>query len=208
MKDDFQVALFDLDGVVLDTESQYSTFWGSIGRDYHPETPDFADQIKGQTLTQILDRWFDGQQKLQEAVVARLVRFEEQMHFPYITSAQAYLNLLRAKGVQMAVVTSSNQPKMKQVHRQHPELQTLFDVILTSEDFTASKPAPDCYLLGARHFGVSPKECVVFEDSLNGLRSGRDAGCYVVGLTTTLPRKVVTPLADCVINDFTDLLPA
>ena len=45
-----KAALFDLDGVVFDTESQYSVFWGMIGREYHPEMPDFALRIKGQTL--------------------------------------------------------------------------------------------------------------------------------------------------------------
>lgn len=53
-----KAALFDLDGVVLDTETQYSVFWGMIGKEYHPELPDFALRIKGQTLVQIYDKYF------------------------------------------------------------------------------------------------------------------------------------------------------
>ena len=53
-----KAALFDLDGVVFDTESQYSIFWGMIGREYHPEMPDFEYRIKGQTLVQIYDKYF------------------------------------------------------------------------------------------------------------------------------------------------------
>lgn len=53
-----KAALFDLDGVVFDTESQYSVFWGMIGKEYHPEIPDFAQIIKGQTLVQIYDKYF------------------------------------------------------------------------------------------------------------------------------------------------------
>ena len=53
-----KAALFDLDGVVLDTETQYSVFWGMIGKKYHPEMPDFAQRIKGQTLVQIYDKYF------------------------------------------------------------------------------------------------------------------------------------------------------
>lgn len=53
-----KVALFDLDGVVFETESQYSIFWGMIGREYHPEIPDFEYRIKGQTLVQIYDKYF------------------------------------------------------------------------------------------------------------------------------------------------------
>ena len=54
----FKAALFDLDGVVFDTEPQYSVFWGGICRQYHPEHPGLEHEIKGQTLTQIYDRWF------------------------------------------------------------------------------------------------------------------------------------------------------
>ena len=57
---DFKAALFDLDGVVFDTEPQYSVFWGMICREYHPEHPGLEHEIKGSTLTQIYDRWFSG----------------------------------------------------------------------------------------------------------------------------------------------------
>ena len=51
-------ALFDFDGVVMDTETQYSVFWDEQGRQYHPEIKDFGRVIKGQTLTQIYDKYF------------------------------------------------------------------------------------------------------------------------------------------------------
>ena len=101
------------------------------------------------------------------------------------------------------MVTSSNQAKMAQVYRQHPDFKTLFDAILTSEDFTRSKPDPECYLTGARSLGVAPAECVAFEDSVNGMRSVKRAGIYLVGLVTTNPREVVEKYADELIDDFT-----
>jgi len=199
-----KAALFDLDGVVLDTESQYSTFWGGIGRTYRSAVPDFGNRIKGQTLTQIYDAWFPGEVSLQADITAQLNAFEDEMVFPYIPGVEAFLHELHSKGVPMVIVTSSNQPKMRNALRAHPELPELFNRILTSEDFTASKPAPDCYELAARVVGLPTTECVVFEDSINGLRAARDAGTYVVGLSTTNPSATVAPLADLVINDFTD----
>ncbi|MBQ7442892.1 MAG: HAD family phosphatase [Bacteroidaceae bacterium] len=208
MQQAFKVALFDLDGVVLDTETQYSRFWGAVGRDYHPGVADFAQRIKGQTLVEIFGRWFAGDDAAQAAITHRLNAYEAAMDYPYIKGTRAYVEALRRRGVATAVVTSSNVPKMDNVRRHHPEMAYLFDHIFTSEDVTASKPAPDCYLLGARHFGAAPQECVVFEDSVNGLRAGRAAGCYVVGLATTNPRPVVAALADLVVDDFTSpLLP-
>lgn len=201
-----KAALFDLDGVVLDTESQYSQFWGGIiGREYHPEVPDFGDQIKGQTLTQIYDGWFAGQDALQAVITERLNQFEQQMHFPFIPGFLPVVQALRSAGVATAIVTSSNQPKMRQVYRSQPNLPALFDHVLTSEDFSASKPDPSCYLLAAARCGARPAECVVFEDSINGLKAGRASGAFVVGLATTNPSQVIAPLADLIINDFTDL---
>ena len=58
-------ALFDLDGVIFDTETQYSVYWGEVGRLYHPEVEHFERKIKGQTLTQIYDKWFAGNKEEQ-----------------------------------------------------------------------------------------------------------------------------------------------
>jgi HAD superfamily hydrolase (TIGR01509 family) len=104
--------------------------------------------------------------------------------------------------VKTAVVTSSNKVKMQAVYASHPEFTSLFDAILTSEDFAESKPSPDCYLRAAARFGADPKDCVVFEDSFNGLKSGRAAGMCVVGLSTTNPAESIAPLCDLVISDY------
>ena len=57
----YKAALFDLDGVVFDTEPQYSVFWGGECRRYHPEEPGLEHKIKGQTLVQIFDKHFSGE---------------------------------------------------------------------------------------------------------------------------------------------------
>ena len=75
---------------------------------------------------------------------------------------------------------------------------------MTAEDFTRSKPFPDCYLTAAERLSVSKQECVVFEDSFNGIRSGRDAGMTVVGLATTNDIQALQPLCDYVISDYHD----
>ncbi len=207
MRNHFKAALFDLDGVVLDTESQYSIFWGEMGHIYHPDIAHFDQLIKGQTLTQILDGWFATMPEVHEELIDHLNTFEQQMTFPYIAGADAFVQALRNEGVQTAIVTSSNKPKMEQVLRQRPELTTLFDAILTAEDFAASKPDPDCYLRAAAHFQLPASACVVFEDSINGLKAAQASGAVVVGLATTNPRETIRPMADVVIDDFTCFTP-
>ena len=68
-------ALFDLDGVIIDTESQYTDFWAQIGRDFRLPDADFAHTVKGQTLTHILSRYFPEEQT-QRRLIAALEAFE------------------------------------------------------------------------------------------------------------------------------------
>jgi HAD superfamily hydrolase (TIGR01509 family) len=202
-KKEMKAALFDLDGVVFDTEPQYSVFWGAQCREFHPEHPGLEHEIKGQTLVQIYDAWFSGPlTEKQPLITERLNKYEQQMDYQYVACFETYVNGLRAKGVKTAVVTSSNQPKMEAVYQSHPEFRSMFDAILTSEDFDRSKPDPDCYLKAAQRLGVAVEDCVVFEDSFNGLKSGRAAGMYVVGLSTTNSAEAIKPLCDEVISDY------
>lgn len=198
-----KAALFDLDGVVFDTEPQYTVFWGEMCRQYHPEHPGLEHEIKGSTLTQIYDRWWNGPlEKERENVTQRLNEFEAQMDYIYIDGLEAFVEDLHRHDVKTAVVTSSNRAKMENVFKVKPAFRQLFDAILTSEDFAESKPSPDCYLRGAARFGAQPDECVVLEDSINGLKAGRAARMRVVGLATTNSRETIAPLSDIQIENY------
>ena len=201
-----RAALFDLDGVVFDTESQYSVFWGEQCRLYHPDKPGLENRIKGQTLVQIFDNYFPNMKEEQAEIVVRLDEFEKNMKFEYVKGFLDFINELRDAGIKTAVVTSSNMMKMKTVYASRKEFKSLFDAILTSEDFERSKPDPDCYLKGAALFGADRDECMVFEDSFNGLKAGRSAGMYVIGLATTNTAEAIRPYADYVISDFREML--
>jgi len=201
-----KAALFDLDGVVFDTEPQYSVFWGSQCRLYHPEHPGLENEIKGMTLTEIYDQWFSGPLESEQPIITtRLDEYERQMHYDYIEGFEQLIADLHLHGVRTAVVTSSNVPKMESVYRYQPGFKALFDAILTSEDFAASKPNPDCYLRASQRLGAQPDECIVFEDSFNGLKAGRAAQMKVVGLSTTNPVEAICNLSDIQIADYQDM---
>lgn len=198
-----KAALFDLDGVVFDTEPQYTIFWGAQCREFHPEHPGLEHEIKGQTLVQIYDAWFSGELAYTQSIITeRLNQYEQQMDYQYIAGFEDFVKELRRNGVKTAVVTSSNRIKMEAVYKRHPEFKSLFDAILTSEDFERSKPDPDCYLKAANKLNTSVEDSVVFEDSFNGLKSGRAAGMYVVGLATTNAVDAIRPYCDEVILNY------
>ena len=198
------IVLFDFDGVIADTESQYTVFWDKQGKDYLG-LEGFGHTIKGQTLIQIFGKYFDGMLKEQEEIVPNLNAFEQNMSYNYIPGALEFLQELRSKGIRCAIVTSSNDIKMTNVYAAHPELPDLVDAVLTSEHFSKSKPDPECFLKGMEVLGGTPEETVVFEDSFHGISAGRASGAYVVGLATTNKSEALAPLCDLVIDDFTSI---
>lgn len=193
--------LFDFDGVIMDTETQYSIFWHKAGVDYLG-VDDFETRVKGQTLTYIYHTFFSGMTKKQEEITIALTRFEQEMSYEFIPGVLDFIADLRRHGVKMAVVTSSNEQKMAVVYRIHPEVKTMFDRILTAEMFAHSKPAPDCFLLGMEVFGTTPETTYVFEDSFNGLKAGNASEATVIGLATTNSRSDITSLCHGVLDDF------
>ena len=204
LKNDYSrlVALFDLDGVILDTESQYTELWEGIGIDFLGRTG-FGTLIKGQTLVNIFETHFTDKSQ-HEHINRRLKDFEKQMKLPFIKGAKEFVLELRKNGIKTAIVTSSDSSKMESVYAKIPEFQSLFDKILTAEMFAKGKPNPDCYLLGAKVFDAQIEDCVVFEDSFHGLQAGRSAKMKVVGLATTNPKEKIIDKANIIIEDFSN----
>ena len=198
------VALFDFDGVVVDTEPQYTLFWDEKGKKYHPEIPNFGHHIKGQTLIQIYKQFFREPEGLQDEITRQLLDYEFTMHFEYIDGVVDFMKELREKGVKLAIVTSSNDAKMANAYREHPELKTMVDCIVTADRVTHSKPHPECFLLGAEMLGVEKDNCIVFEDSFHGIEAGNRAGMKVIGLATTNSAEAIAAKCALVIPDFTD----
>jgi HAD superfamily hydrolase (TIGR01509 family) len=198
------IVLFDFDGVIADTESQYTYFWDKMGKDYLG-LEGFGHTIKGQTLVQIFGKFFDGMVKEQEEIVPQLNAFERNMSYDYIPGALEFMQELKRRGIRSAIVTSSNDIKMSNAYAAHPELLEIVDTVLTSEHFSKSKPDPECFLKGMEVLGATPQETIVFEDSFHGISAGRASGAKVIGLATTNKREALTPLCDMVIDDFTQI---
>ena len=197
-------ALFDFDGVIMDTETQYTVFWNEQGLKYLNEE-DFGRRIKGQTLAQIYEKYFSTLPEAQQEITAKLNVFEKQMSYEYIPGVEAFIADLHRHDVKIAVVTSSNEEKMQNVYNAHPEFKGMVDRILTGEMFARSKPAPDCFLLGMEIFESTPDNTYVFEDSFHGLQAGMTSGATVIGLATTNSREAITGKAHYIMDDFTGM---
>lgn len=195
--------LFDLDGVLLDSEGQYSIFWEQMDHEYPTGIQRFASFIKGFHLARILN-YFENEDVRQQ-VLDKLLEFERHMNYEFFPGALEFVKELRSAGIPMAIVTSSDHKKMQALYSQYPEFPTLFDKIVTGDMVTKAKPDPDCFLMGARQLGVDIKDCIVFEDSRNGLIAGRESGALVIGISTTLDRDTVGQLSDLTLNAVEEL---
>ena len=114
-----KACLFDLDGVVFDTEPLYTLFWKEIGEQFCPNVPNFEYVIKGQTLVQIYDKYFEGQNEKQKEITRLLDLYERDMDYNYVAGFKSFIKNIRSKDLKTAVVTSSNLEKMQNVYKKH-----------------------------------------------------------------------------------------
>ncbi|MDE7181002.1 MAG: HAD family hydrolase [Muribaculaceae bacterium] len=191
--------LFDLDGVLIDSEKEYTRIWNEIDRIVPTGVKDFAIKIKGTTLSEILGQYFHP--SLHEQVIGLLNEREQKMRYEWLPGAKDFLDFLKKQGYKAVLVTSSNEEKMRHLREELPELVGYFTDIVTADRISKSKPDPEGYLLGARILGAKPVRCAVFEDSRQGVTAGRAAGAFVVGLTTTLPENSLRDMADIIVPD-------
>ena len=196
--------LFDLDGVIIDSESEYTNIWNQINEEYPSGYEDLPIRIKGTTLSKILDEYYP-QKDLQRHVADRLHLLEMQMNYNYLPHTKEFLIELKRHNLPAALVTSSDNMKMERLWAQLPELREFFLYIVTGDQVSHSKPSPEGYLLGAKKINRQPENCVIFEDSLQGVMAGRNAGAFVVGVCGTLSRETLAPFSHILINDFNEI---
>lgn len=195
--------LFDLDGVLIDSEGLYTAFWAETGRIFGVPSPTFAADIKGTTLKSILN-YFPGEE-LKAKVIQRIHDFEDTMQYQLFPGVEDFLKALKQAGIPTAIVTSSDEVKMACLYSQLPILREMVDVVIDASMVTRSKPDPQGYILAAEKLGRAPENCYVFEDSLQGLEAGRSAGATVIGLATTNSVEAVQPRCDYLLPSFVGL---
>lgn len=194
-------ALFDLDGVLIDTEPVYTRIWNEIDAVHPTGIDNFALKIKGNTLPRILSQYYPDPE-VQAEVCRMLAEREATMEYPIFPGVEEFLCQLDRAGIPSAIVTSSGDAKMRRLFDANPTFAAHFSALITDSSVTHSKPHPEPYLKGAEALGVDPRRCIVFEDSFAGLQAGRAAGAKVVALATTNPRERLAEVADVVIDNF------
>lgn len=196
--------LFDFDGVIADTESQYNRLWETLAENYGVKEANFPYLIKGMILPNILKTYFSHLSITEQQAIGEACRvFDEKLDLIPVSGVLDFIVQLRKDGIKTGLVTSSGRVKMERAFR-IMKLDGLFDTTVFAERITRGKPDPMCYRLAATDLGSAPEDCVVFEDAWNGIQSGVAAGMRVIGVATTLSPEALEGKVYAVIPDFSD----
>jgi HAD superfamily hydrolase (TIGR01509 family) len=184
--------IFDLDGLMFDTERMWATFWepalSSLGLHYSEGLAEDARGTAGESMRAVLRKHF-GPDCDTEAIIARLHELAEAAFaqpVPKKPGLDALLAYLQAHGIPMAVASSSRQDVVRR-HLRNGQIEPYFRAVITGDMVARSKPEPDIFLRAAEALGVSPAECLVLEDSYNGVRAGHAGGFITVMVPDLAP---------------------
>ena len=178
--------LFDMDGVVLDTEKLYARFWAEAAQALgYPMTYEQAlgmRSLNNEAGQAKLESYFGpgvSRAKMRDKRVELMDAYVAIHGIDPKPGIHGLLDALRARGIRTAIATSSPKERAMQ-YLQSLGLAEKFDSICSGHDVAQGKPAPDIYLYAAACIGLAPENCLAIEDSPAGIESASRAGCMPV----------------------------
>ncbi len=205
----YRGALFDMDGVIADTNAFHkqaiNVFCTQHGLDV---SNDFLEKkVYGRINREWIPELFG---ELSDADIKKLADEKEalfrdiyQPHLQAVEGLDDFLKHLQAVGIKAIVATSAPGENADFI-LDGLQIRHYFEGALNSSHVTHGKPHPEMYQKAAAKLGLAPEVCLVFEDSLSGVQSGKSAACHVVGITTTHTAEELSE-ADWVLDNFTGL---
>lgn len=183
---DIQAVIFDLDGLILDTEKLYQRFWreaaGACGYDMSRETA-LALRSLDKTLARRLlcDTFGEGFDfdTVKQTRIRLMNEYVDEHGVQAKNGVREMTDFLRERGIKTAIATATNYPRTND-YLTRAGVRGCFETIVCACDLPHGKPFPDVYLYACEKLGVLPENTVALEDSPNGVRSAHAAGCSVI----------------------------
>lgn len=207
---DTKAVIFDLDGTLLDNNPYHLKSWieylKNTGRDISEE--EFNLNFNGRTNKDVIEYIFKRKMTNEEILKYTLEKeaLYRKLYQPFIKPVSGLIELLeilKNKNIPMAIATSGIQPNIDFMFENIP-IKKYFKTVVNSSHITKGKPDPEIYLKVASLLDVAPKNCLVFEDAVVGIKAAKAAGMKVIAVATTQPKEELKE-ADRIVNDFTFL---
>ena len=204
-----KAAIFDMDGLMFDTESLFSEVQHKIA------------QKRGKKFTNSTKYKMMGQKAIDAiAIMLNDLEIEENPEDVFQEQNKDYLELIRtkadpmpglfhlldlldAKGIRKAVATSSLREWVDILFNRF-DLYKRFELVITGDMVSKGKPDPEIYLKAVNLLKLKPEECVVIEDGLNGVKSGKAAGCCVAAVPSYFTKDQDFSVADIAVSSLWD----
>ncbi len=216
-----RAVLFDMDGLMIDTEPIHFRAFRGFMREFGVELPEsMMPEFIGYNEIdniRVLKEKYRLVEPLEALVMKRRGLYRHLLETEDIPALPGFWEIsdeAKRRGMKLAVVSSSIRPQvelpLRRLCEQHPcagGLHQYFDVIVTGDDVAFTKPAPDSYLLALDRLGVAGREAIAFEDTPAGVRAAATAGIPVYAVPNEYTRHLPFPEAAAILATLTDALP-
>lgn len=201
-------AVFDMDGLMTDTEKLYLRYWKEAAADFGYDMQNehvYAIRSLARKYSIPKLKSFFGDDFPTEDVRARRTELINAHIEKYGIDVKKglfeLLDFLSSKGIRLAVATAT--PRERAVHcLEKIGALHYFDAVICGDMIESGKPDPDIYLTAARELGLPPEQCAAFEDSPNGIKAAHSAGCHAIMIPDmTQPDEETIPLLSAVYED-------
>ncbi len=204
---DAKAVIFDLDGTLIDNNSFHLKTWKkyvkNIGRNISEE--EYNANINGRTNKDAIE-YIYGRKMSDEEILKYTLEKEalyREIYQPFISPVPGLIELLeilKTKNIPMAIATSGIQLNIDFMF-EHVPIKKYFKAVVNSSHITKGKPDPEIYIKTASLLGIPPKNCLVFEDAVVGIKSAKAAGMKVIAVATTHPKEELSG-ADMIVDDY------
>lgn len=207
-----KAVIFDMDGVVVNTEPIGYRANQELYRSLNITVPDNvygtfignSDKMIVKKLKDLYPIDLSYEELLNEKYKYYFNAFDAAEDLAMLPGVKELIIDLHKNGMRLLLASSASNMKIEKVFTRF-DLHQYFDYTMSGEDFEESKPNPAIFLEAVSRSGFSKEECVVIEDSTNGIKAAKAAGIYCIGYNSGQTMGQDTSLADMVIVDFNEL---
>lgn len=210
-----EAVVFDMDGVIFDSEKLYRRHWKITGKEYgidDDEMNELCNLIAGATKNhneRLMKTHFGEDFDYETFRRKTMTRMDEDISRNGLDLKPGVLELfqyLKENGYKIGLATSTQQERA-QSNLKNAGILDVFDKIVYGGSVPNGKPAPDIYLKACEELGVKPSEAIGIEDSINGVKSSSSAGLYTIMVVDLIePTEEIRPLAQQIYNSLFDVI--
>ena len=174
-----KLAIFDLDGTLIDSVKVHSEAWSDSCKSFGYNIPEsYFHDLTGMTSKSVGKKLIKDF-RIPENCIEELIQYKSKLYFDNINKIDVFESILqilkdyKSKNIKVALATGSKRKNVLEILRVKD--LDLFDFVLTGDELEHSKPHPDAFLRCLEHFKYSPKDAVIYEDSVTGLKAAEQA---------------------------------